>query len=70
MEGNIGQLTGDRVLDEFRIRLHVDVYEKERYLIERRIQVLVAPKPRWVPEWLWNRMVYWVIDVRNTRSGL
>ena len=65
----MNQLTGDRVLDEFRIRLNVSVHEKEQYLIERRIRVLVAPKPGWVPEWLWNRLVHWILDVQNTRSG-
>ncbi len=58
------------VLDEFRIRLHVEVAEKERYLIDRRVRVLIAPKPGWVPEWLWTRLIYWVLDIKNVRAGL
>ena len=58
------------LIDDYRIRLNVKVTDAENRIIERRIRVLVAPKPGWVPEWFWLRMVSWVLDVRNTRSGL
>ncbi len=58
------------LIDDYRIRLNVNVKDAENHIIERRIRVLVAPKPGWVPEWFWRRMVGWVLDVSNTRSGL
>ena len=60
----------DRVIDDYRIRLDVKVSDAERRIIERRIRVLVAPKPKWLPDPVWRRMVGWVLDVSNTRSGL
>ncbi len=61
-------MSTENVLDEYRIRLNVNVQNAERRLIERRIRVLIAPKPSWVPNWLWLRLVGWVLDVQNTRS--
>lgn len=45
------------VLDDFVVRITQAASQHEAEVVERRIRLLLQPKPRWWPKWFWHRMV-------------
>lgn len=45
------------VLDDFVHEVSVTVGESTFATLEQRIRVLLQPKPRWWPQWFYDRMV-------------
>ena len=47
----------ERVLDDFIHQTVIESEGKRLASIEERIRILLQPKPRWLPEWAYRRIL-------------
>jgi len=58
-------MTDEQIVDDFITQVHLDAMGKRALLLEERIKLAVQPRPRWLPDFLWRRVLRRVLVVKE-----
>lgn len=62
-------MSDEQIVDDFITQIHLDAMGERVLLIEERIKLVVQPRPRWLPDFLWRRVLQRVFVIQEQRTA-